>query len=133
MSFSYSGDPSNSEVDEARFLIGDTNKDSPIMQDEEIQYIIDTHGNGKFSNTVKFHLFDRAATLFARDIKRSLGPQSEDPTSRLNFFKEQAEYYKGLVAAGGVSAPNYAYPKVFRKGMTSNPRWPKPGGGGYVR
>ena len=133
MSFSYSGDPNKSSLDAARFLIGDTDATSPIMQDEEIQYIINTHGNGNFTNTVKFQLFDRAATLFARDIKRSLGPQSEDPTSRLNFFKEQAEYYKGLVAAGGVSAPNYSYPKVFRKGMMSNPRWPKPGGDGYVQ
>lgn len=133
MSFSYSGDPSSSYLDAARFLIGDTDNSSPIMQDEEIQYIINTYGNGNFTNTVKFQLFDRAATLFARDIKRSLGPQSEDPTSRLNFFKEQASYYKSLVAVGGVSAPNYTYPKVFRKGMMSNPRWPKPGGDGYVQ
>jgi hypothetical protein len=133
MSFTYSGDPSKSVVDAARFLIGDTNDKAPIMQNEEIQYIIDTYGSGKLTNNVKFQLFDRAATLFARDIKRSLGPQSEDPTDRLNFFKEQATYYKGLVAAGGVSAAPYAYPKIFRKGMMSNPRWPKPGGDGYVR
>lgn len=133
MSFSYSGDPSASLLDAARFLIGDTNPDAPIMQDEEIQYIIDTHGDGKLTNTVKYQLFNRTATLFARDIKRSLGPQSEDPTSRLNFYKEQAEYYKQLVAAGGVSAAAYAYPKIFRKGMMSDPRWPMPGGEGYVR
>lgn len=133
MSFSYSGDPSASDLDAARFLIGDTDVTAPIMQDEEIQYIIDTHGNGNFTNTVRYQLFNRAATLFARDIKRSLGPQSEDPTGRLNFFKEQAEYYRHLVAAGGVSVTPCAYPKVFRKGMMSNPRWPKPGGSGYVR
>lgn len=133
MSFSYSGDPSASELDAARFLIGDTDSESPIMQDEEIQYIIDTHGNGNITNIVSYQLFNRAATLFARDIKCSLGPQSEDPTSRLNFFKEQAEYYRQLVAAGGVSAPACAYPKIFRKGMMSNPRWPMPGGGSYVR
>ena len=133
MSFSYSGDPSASDLDAARFLIGDTDVTTPIMQDEEIQYIIDTHGNGSFTNTVRYQLFSRAATLFARDIKRSLGPQSEDPTSRLNFFKEQAEYYRQLVAAGGVSSNPSAYPKIFRKGMMGNPRWPTPGGGGYVR
>ena len=133
MSFSYSGDPSASELDAARFLIGDTDSTSPIMQDEEIQYIIDTSSNGTLTNNVKYQLFSRAATLFARDIKRSLGPQSEDPTSRLEYFKEQANYYKGLVSAGGVSATACAYPKIFRKGMMSNPRWPKPGGDGYVR
>lgn len=131
MSFSYSGNPSASPVDEARFLLGDTDASSPIMQDEEIQYIIDTYEAG--TNTFKYQLFNRAATLFARDIKRSLGPQSEDPTNRLNYYKEQADYYKSLVAIGGVSAPKYSYPKTFRKGMLSNPPWPSPGGGKYVR
>ncbi len=133
MSFTYSGDPSKNELDAARFLIGDTNEKAPIMQDEEIKYIMNTYGAGKLTNNVCYQLFNRAATLFARDIKRSLGPQTEDPTSRLNFFKEQADYYKQLVAAGGVSSAACAYPKIFRKGMMSNPRWPAPGGGGYVR
>lgn len=131
MSFTYSGDPSASDLDAARFLIGDTDKAMPIMQDEEIQYIIDTYGARE--NTMKYQLFNRVATRFARDIKRSLGPQSEDPTDRLNYFREQAEYYKNLVAIGGVSAPSHAYPKIFRKGMLSNPPWPTPGGGKYVR
>ena len=129
MSFSYSGDPSKSALDAARFLIGDTQEDSPIMQDEEILYIIDTYGEG--TNTCKYQLFNRAATLFARDIKRSLGPQSEDPTSRLEYYAEQANYYKNLVATGGVSPPKYTYPKIFRKGMHSNPPWTT-GGGNYV-
>lgn len=128
MSFSYSGNPSESALAAARFLIGDTDSSNPIMQDEEIQYILDTYGED--TNTSKYQLFNRAATLFARDIKRSLGPQSEDPTSRLNFFKEQANYYKNIVAAGGVSPLKYQYPKTFYKGMHSNPPW---GGGGCVR
>ena len=131
MSFSYSGDPKDGALNEARFLIGDTDESNPIMQDEEIQYIIDTYTAG--TNVCMYQLFNRAATLFARDIKRSLGPQSEDPTDRLNFFKEQAQYYRNLVVAGGVSPPKYAYPKTFRKGMLSNPPWPSPGGGRYVR
>lgn len=123
MSFSYSGDPSTSELDECRFLLGDTNEAEPIMQDEEIKYIINTYGDN--TNTRNYQLFLRAATLFARDIKRSLGPQSEDPTSRLTFFKEQAVYYKSLVTIGGISMPKYAYPKVFHKGMQNNPPWRK--------
>lgn len=119
MSWSYSGDPANSSLDECRFLLGDINEDEPIMQDEEIQYLIDTYGNNK--DNLMYQLFSRAATLFARDIKRSLGPQSEDPTERLKFFKEQAASYKAKAAAAGLSLPQYAYPKVFRKGMQNNP------------
>ena len=133
MSFNYNGNPGENEVASARFLIGDTDSNSPIMQDEEIQYLIDTYGSGVVTDTVRYHLFSRAATLFARDIKRSLGPQSEDPTSRLDFFNSQAEYYKKILSTGGVSVPKMAYPKIFRKGMMSNPRWPKPKGDDYVR
>ena len=123
MSFSYSGDPSTSTLDECRFLIGDTNESSPIMQDEEIQYIIAEEGTN--TDKLRYVLFKQAATIFARDIKRSLGPQSEDPTSRLNFYKEQMESYKAkLSTASGLSIPKYAYPKVFRKGMQNNPPWP---------
>ena len=124
MSWTYSGNPADSKLDEYRFLIGDTNEDEPIMQDEEIQYIIDTYGSNE--NQVKYQLFNRVATLFARDIKRTLGPQSEDPTERLNFYKQQAKAYKAKIAAAGLSLPKYAYPKVFRKGMQNNPPWSSP-------
>lgn len=133
MSFTYNGNPGENEVASARFLIGDTDSTKPIMQDEEIQYLIDTYGSGVVTDTVRYHLFSRAATLFARDIKRSLGPQAEDPSGRLSFFASQAEYYKNMLTTGGVSLPTLSYPKIFRKGMMSNPRWPVPGGDKYVR
>lgn len=123
MSFTYSGDPTSSRLDECRFLLGDTDEKQPIMQDEEINYIIKQAGDNE--SLLRYNLFLQASTIFARAIKRSLGPQSEDPTSRLNFFKAQAQEYKAkLTAAGtGISVPNYAYPKVFSKGMQNNPPW----------
>lgn len=130
MSYSYSGNPSDTPLDECRFLLGDTDETNPILQDEEILYIIDKSNSNV--NLLRYNLFLQAATVFARDIKRSLGPQSEDPTSRLNFFKAQAEEYRSKIASKGVSVPTFSYPKVFRKGMHSNPPWPKPGGNRYV-
>ena len=124
MSFTYSGNPSTAELDECRFILGDTNETAPIMQDEEILYIINKYGTN--ANVRNYQLFMRASTLFSRDIKRSLGPQSEDPTSRLDFFKEQAEYYKSLIVSSGISVPKYAYPKTFGRGMHSNPPWRLP-------
>lgn len=129
MSWTYSGNPTNSQIDECRFLLGDTNESEPIMQDEEIQYIIDMYEGNK--NQILYQLFSRAATIFARDIKRSLGPQSEDPTERLKYFKEKAEEYKSKISSAGLSLPKYAHPKVFRKGMQNNPPWPTPKGGDY--
>lgn len=119
MTWNYSGNPTASKIDECRFLIGDTNKNAPIMQDEEIQYLINTANDNEAR--LKYLLFSQAATYFSRDIKRALGPQSEDPTSRLKYFMEQAEYYKKVCSASGISLPKYEYPKVFHKGMHNNP------------
>lgn len=121
MSFSYDAEALNEKLNECRFILGDTNEKSPIMQDEEIKYIIDNYGNSEAS--LRYHLFIQAATIFARSIRRSLGPQSEDPTSRLDFFKSQAEEYKRKMSTSGLSIPNYSYPKVFSKGMQNNPPW----------
>lgn len=122
MSFSYSSNPAGSPLDESRFLLGDTDEKNPILQDEEINYIIAQAGSN--TDLLRYMLFKQAATIFARDIKRSLGPQSEDPTSRLKYFQQQAAEYKAKMTSRGVSIPHYAYPKIFRKGMHSNPPWP---------
>lgn len=128
MSFSYSGDPSSSKLDECRFLLSDTDKSNAILQDEEIEYIISKAGNN--DNLLKYHLFNQAATIFSKAIKRSLGPQSEDPSDRLNYFKQQATEYKSKIVSAGISLPKYNYAKIFHKGMHSNP--PHSGGGEYV-
>lgn len=118
MSWSYSGDPSKSEIDAYRFAIQDTDTSCQIMQNEEIQYILDTYAN---KNERMYQLFSRMAILFARDIKKSLGPQMEDPTERIKFFKEQAEAYRKLRSTSGFSVPKYASPKIFYKDMQNNP------------
>lgn len=121
MSWTYSGDPQSSKLDECRFLIGDTNKEEPIMQDEEIMYILSNFGDNE--NRMRYELFNHACTIFARDIKRTLGPQSEDPTGRLDYFKSQMDLYKKKISAAGISLPRYAHPKVFKRGMHNNPPW----------
>ena len=119
MSWSYSGDPTASAIDRYRFLVGDTDPDAPIMQDEEIQFLADEAGNNE--NKILYMLFSQAATIFARDIKRSLGPQMEDPTKRLEYFAKMAEEYKARILSAGLSLPHYASPKIFMKGIDNNP------------
>lgn len=119
MSFSYSGDPSEDELSALRFLLADTNEDAPIFTDEELEYMISLYGDNPL--ILEYHAFNQAATLFAHSIKRSLGPQSEDPTSRLNFFKAKAQEAKAKIATKGLFLPKYQYPKIFYKGMMDNP------------
>jgi len=42
MAWTYSGDPSSSQRDELRFLVQDTDQGFPLLQDEELDYLITT-------------------------------------------------------------------------------------------
>lgn len=41
MTWSYSGDPATSEKDAVRFYISDTDKELPLLQDEDIKFLLD--------------------------------------------------------------------------------------------
>lgn len=45
MTWTYSGNPGASTLDEVRFLIQDTNEDDQQLQDEELNYLIAVHGD----------------------------------------------------------------------------------------
>lgn len=119
MSFTYSGDPSNSKLDAIRFELGDTSPVMPLLQDEEIQYLIHTSAS---ENVLLARVYRTAATAMGiRAIKRTLGPQSEDPTQRLKYFSDLAtKYEKALQYAGVPPLPDYSYEKVFDKHMMAN-------------
>ena len=40
MTFTYNGNPAASPLEEVRFLVGDTDSTRPLLQDEEIEYVI---------------------------------------------------------------------------------------------
>lgn len=115
MTWSYSGDPNNSELDFYRFSVGDTVEYDGILQDEEIQFILDKYSD---HDERMYLLFDTIASLLARRIKRSLGPQSEDPTSLLNHYKAKRDEYRRKLSTPGLYVP-YSR-KAFWKGMHDN-------------
>jgi hypothetical protein len=49
MSFSYSGDPAMSALDEVRFLCGDTNSGTALLQDEEVYYLLSKTTSSRFA------------------------------------------------------------------------------------
>ena len=128
MGFSYSGDPSRSDIDRLRFLLMDTNQNAAVFSDEELNYLIEEYGSNDLM--LQYQAFSQAATKFALSIKRSLGPQSEDPTARLNYFKSKADELKAKMVSKGLHIPRYQAPKQFFKGMMDNP--PKPRSGHFV-
>lgn len=119
MSFSYSGDPSSSPLDALRFILGDTKSTMAILQDEEINWIVNNYTTGTQQLAVAFR---QCATIFGgRVAKRKLGPQEEDSSLRLKYFKEQADKYERMLVTAGVPPlPVYQFDKVFEKGMMGN-------------
>jgi hypothetical protein len=117
MIWTYSGNPAENELDKYRFIIGDTDENDQLLLDAEIEFVLCENTD---HNLRLYTLYQIIADKFARSIKRSLGPQSEDPTSRQQYYADKAAYYKQLCSASGVSVPKYSYKKVFRKGMHNN-------------
>ena len=118
MAFTYSGDPSDSDLDYLRFVLGDTKASSVLFQDAELMYIINTT-----KDTQRLAVaFRHAATCYALVVaKRSLGPQSEDSTARINYYTMMAERYEKLSSYSGVPAlPTYEVEAIFGKDMMSN-------------
>ena len=118
MAWSYSGDPSTSELDEYRFYIGDVDEEDPLLQDGEIQFILSQY---QTKNTRMYKLLEAVCNKLSKEIKRSLGPQAEDPTSKLNYYMKQKEKYEALSSmpivwldTGVLSKP------TFQKGMHDN-------------
>ena len=60
MSWSYSGDPGASDLDEVRFLIGDTDTTDQQLSDEEITYLLTSAGS------VKAAALEAARSLWAK-------------------------------------------------------------------
>lgn len=115
MTWSYSGNPNDSDKDKYRFLLGDTDVEEPILQDEEIQFVITSF----VSNDERlYHLYDKAATFFARKIKRTVGPISEEPIERQRYFEEKAKQYKTRLVNANFTVPTTT--TIFRKGMHDN-------------
>lgn len=118
MAWTYSGNPNSSELDQFRFLIGDTMADEPILTDEEIQFVLTSTGGLEY-RLIK--LFEAVCLFFVRDAEKTLGPLKEVPQKRYEHAKESLDHYRKLVSAGsGISAPSYASSKIFSKGMHSN-------------
>lgn len=116
--WTYSGDPSNSELDYCRFMIGDTNEDEQLLQDTEIEYVIKTKTS---ENERLYLLFDRLSVMFdIQAVNAKLGPESEDTTARADYFRERKDFYKKLVATGGTPTYFQGSNKAFIKGMFEN-------------
>jgi hypothetical protein len=72
MTWTYSGNPSDDDLNEVRFLVQDTDTTDQLITDEEIEYIIDKWVNVYGSNFMAAAMVAEAiAAKFAREVAYS--------------------------------------------------------------
>lgn len=106
MSFSYSGDPSDSNIDAVRFYLQDTDEDNPLLSDEEIEFIYDDWY--EVNRSLVYVASVAAETIsakFAREVSYSADGVSVSGDQLQQKYNELAtslrDMYKAQARAGG--------------------------------
>ena len=130
MSFTYSGNPSESEVEAIRFLIGDTEMEEPLLTDEEITYLSSLW-------TLEWSVYwtaamacDAIAAKFAREVTFNSDSQTISTSELQQKYLTMAEKLRalhhaqmagGFVDVGGITKGELLDPTVlplaFGRGM----------------
>lgn len=107
MSWSYSGDPRDSELDAVRFLAADTDTENQLVQDEEILYVIGVESTTLQRAVVVAHTASLSlAKLVDKsvgDLKLSLSQRYKNYMDVVAKLEDRAGAAKGLPYAGGIS------------------------------
>lgn len=100
MTWTYSQNPSTSQKDEVRFLIGDTVSADPLLQDEEINYQLSKTSNVKL-----------AAYICALAISAQFSRLSDKSVGKVNFsLSQKAMQYQRLAEKLQADASALAVP-----------------------
>lgn len=99
MSFTYSGDPTTTQKDEVRFLLGDTDVNSQLISDEEINYLLLKY-NSPLSAAING---SRAlAAKFARFADETTGDISVKNSQISKRYAELADTLKSQLSETGI-------------------------------
>lgn len=108
MSFSYSGDPSQSPKDAVRYLVQDTNSSDPLVQDEEIAWVLSQFGD---TRTAAIDILGTIIIRLSARINKQVGDLRIYSSDRFNqaeaalaALKSQSMHLSPAIPyAGGVS------------------------------
>ncbi len=91
MSWTYGGDPKNSDRDKIRLLVGDTDSSNQLVTDEEIDWALDRESSifEAAALTAEF-----VAASFARNPDKQIRDLSVKFSQTISSYRELAEEYK---------------------------------------
>lgn len=123
----YSGDPATSELDAARFLVGDTDIDNLVLSDSEVDFLL-ANNNDLYSAASEY-----ATTLgahFGRKADKSVGDLSIRYSDRRDHYLELADKLadeagtKGGALVGITGGRGAERDPIFWLGMNRTPGTP---------
>jgi len=134
MTFTYTASPDDEDIDAVRLLVGDVDPTEPQLQDEEIQFLIDTWSYKGSNYYVASMAAETIASRYTREINLSADSQSLQTgelqqkyltlAERLRMLHDQL-FAGGIVDAGGITAGEQPDPTVkplsFGLGMHDDP------------
>lgn len=113
MSFSYSGDPTASDIDAVRFEIGDTNEKTQLIQNEEIAYSIKKEGTVLKGAA---RCAEALAARFARDATTRTSVYS----SQQGEIQKHFEMLAKKLRARAITRGNFRFPAMSRETKQAN-------------
>ena len=132
MTWSYSGDPSASDLDEVRFLCGDTDTTDQLVTDEEVLYGLTKAPTADLAAAM---MCDAISAKLTREADRSVGDVSIQLSQRAEAYAKLADRLRSSGAAyalpvfGGITIAGNkaidddagAMQPSFRIGQDDNP------------
>lgn len=108
MSWEYSGNPAASAKDAVRFLVGDTDNSDPLLQDQEIIWLLGMYNQAPINTAIR--ACEAIMTKFARMANETVGQVKIDFNQKYKAYQEmRAELQRRLATedatpfAGGIS------------------------------
>lgn len=117
MAWTYSGNPATSLRDQVRFLIGDTDPDDPLLQDEEIDWLLAQSNQNVLAAAAEAcqaisARYSRQADRQVGDLRIALSQKAEAYAKRAQEFRAKLPIATGTPFAGGINKQPY-----FRLGL----------------
>lgn len=117
MSWTYSGDPSQSDLDMVRFLIADTDTEDQQLSNEEISTYLSMYTS--VDQTV-LYCTKYLMTKYARECDYKIGPESVTASQRYKQYKELYTSLKADVVAANTTPQVEKGSTIFSVGFTDN-------------
>ncbi len=110
MTWTYTGDPTDSPRDEIRFLLGDTDPNDQQLSDEEIAYLVATYPDTYSAAAAGAE--QRAAYYSRKAEDETLGRRRETYGDRAEKYQDLAERLRTGASAAGVVAAAPRAPQI---------------------